>query len=225
MSSPPPNYDRQADFTGFSTTHPDEQQPGVDLDAEFDDIRTVVNKIISRLAEIQRSDGPLANHSVGPDQISPELSIGFGAPSTWASGVNYAPPQTVFHDAKFYITIAAHLSGVTFDATKFSLIADLGSGAIDAAASALLAAASAAAALASQTAAHASELAAAASAAAAAAFDSSLYLTKANNLGAVADKPTSRTNLGLRIGTTKFFVQSGDPGGAASDGDVWIRIP
>lgn len=224
MSSPPGPYERQADFTTFSATHPSDQQPGVDLDAEYEAIRLALNKLIDRVGEVQRSDGKLANGIVTPDSLSTDLTLGFGAPSPWAASTAYAPPQTVFNDAKFYIVKTAHVSGPSFDATKFSLIADLGSGAVDAAASALAAAASAAAALISQNAAHASELNAAASAAAAAAFDSSLYLTKAGNFAGLASASAGRTALGLRIGTAKIWVQSTDPGGAAADGDIWIKI-
>ena len=223
MSSPPVPYDRQANFTDWSSTHPGQQQPGVDLDKEFDAIRTALNKEISRLLEIQRSDGKLANAIVTRDSLAADVPLGFGAPTTWAANTDYAVNSTVFYDAKFWLCNTAHTSGAAFaaNAAKFSLIADLGSGAVDAAASALAAAASATAALNSANAAHASELAAAASAAAAAAFDSSLYLTKANNLAAVANPATALANLGARIGTLKIFSGGADPAATAQAGDIW----
>lgn len=47
-------------------------------------------------------------------------------------------------------------------------------------------------------------------------------LTKSGNLSGLADQATARANLGMRIGAVAVFVQSGDPGGAAQDGDIWV---
>lgn len=206
--------------------HPDEPQSGIDLDSEFDLLKTVTDKVIDRLAEIQRSDGALKNQIVTRDTLAPDITLGFAAPTPWATGQAYvANYSTVFDDAKFWLCITTHTSQGTFaaDAAKWSLIADLGSGATDAAASAVAAGLSAAAALASQNAAHASELAAAASAAAAAAFDSSLYLTKGGNLAGLADKATARvTGLGIRVGTIAIFVGGSDPAASALANDIWL---
>jgi hypothetical protein len=225
MSSPPTNYARQANFTTFSTVHPDLPQPGIDLDSEFNSVLTVANKIIARLAEIQRADGKLLNGVVTRDSLAPDITLGFGAPTPWAVGVAYtANFSTVFNDAKFWLCKTSHVSGATFvgDALKWSLIADLGSGATDAAASAITAAISAAQALASQIAAAASATAAAASAAAAAAFDSSLYLTKAGNGAGIASASAFRTAIGVRVGTIAVFSGGADPAATAQAGDVWF---
>lgn len=63
---------------------------------------------------------------------------------------------------------------------------------------------------------------AAAAVAAAAAFDGSLYLTKAGNGAGIADPAEFRGSIGLRIGTAKMWVNVGDPGADAQDGDIWI---
>lgn len=47
-------------------------------------------------------------------------------------------------------------------------------------------------------------------------------LTKSGNLSGLGDQATARANLGMRIGAVAVFVQSGDPGGAAQDGDIWV---
>ncbi len=59
MSLPPVPYDRLFNFETFSTTNPTVQQPGVQIDGEFDALKLTVDSIISRLAEVQRSDGKL----------------------------------------------------------------------------------------------------------------------------------------------------------------------
>ena len=59
MSQVPPQYNRQYSFYGFSVNNPESQQPGNELDQEFDTIRASLNQTISRLSEIQRDDGQL----------------------------------------------------------------------------------------------------------------------------------------------------------------------
>lgn len=73
-----------------------------------------------------------------------------------------------------------------------------------------------------KVAAAASAAAAAASASQAGNFDPANYLRKDDNLASVQNKPQARVNIGLRIGTAAIWVNVGDPGGAAQDGDIWI---
>lgn len=74
MSQPPVPYDRLFNFETFSTTNPTIQQPGVQIDGEFDALKITVDSLISRLSEIQRSDGklnPQAFESTGiPESIA-----------------------------------------------------------------------------------------------------------------------------------------------------------
>jgi len=74
MSQPPVPYDRIFNFETFSTTNPTVQQPGVQIDGEFDALKITVDSLISRLSEIQRSDGklnPQAFESTGiPESIA-----------------------------------------------------------------------------------------------------------------------------------------------------------
>lgn len=74
MSQPPVPYDRLFNFETFSTTNPTIQQPGVQIDGEFDALKITVDSVISRLSEIQRSDGklnPSAFESTGiPEAIA-----------------------------------------------------------------------------------------------------------------------------------------------------------
>jgi hypothetical protein len=74
MSLPPVPYDRLFNFETFSTTNPTVQQPGVQIDGELDALKITVDSVISRLSEIQRSDGklnPQAFESTGiPEAIA-----------------------------------------------------------------------------------------------------------------------------------------------------------
>lgn len=117
MSSPPGKYVRHTDFTDFSTGHPDEQQPGVDLDIEYDRLKLTTDAIIDRLAEIQRADGRLANTSVHKDALDSTvramLATGIGLPrGAWATVTAYALRDLVSVGSVTYIAVSPHTSGV-----------------------------------------------------------------------------------------------------------------
>jgi hypothetical protein len=59
MSQPPYPYNRIFDFESFSINTPAAQQPGVQLEGEYDAVKRTIDSLISRLAEIQRDDGKL----------------------------------------------------------------------------------------------------------------------------------------------------------------------
>lgn len=119
MSAPPIPYTRQANFTNFST----EQFPttGQDLEAEFNKLAQSVGSTQSRLAEIQRDDGLLANLSVHPDSLSHAvrslLAAEAGVPrGNWAPGVIYQPKDVVMHAGASYLAATEHTAGADFDA-------------------------------------------------------------------------------------------------------------
>lgn len=121
MSSAPTKYTRQADFSDFSTTHPGEQQPGVDLDNEYDRIKEVTDKTIDRLGEIQRTDGKLMNQGVHKDSLSAEvramIATGVGLPrGSWAALTDYAAKDLASFANITYIAVSAHTSGPDFSA-------------------------------------------------------------------------------------------------------------
>ena len=78
MSTPPLPYTRKANFVSYETPNPTKPKRGTDLDAEFDDIKRVLDGTQSRLAEIQRADGKLANGSVHKDALDPIVLAGIG---------------------------------------------------------------------------------------------------------------------------------------------------
>jgi len=119
MSAPPIPYTRQANFTNFAT----EQFPttGQDLEAEFNKLAQSVGSTQSRLAEIQRDDGLLANLSVHPDSLSHAvrslLAAEAGVPrGNWAPGVIYQPKDVVMHGGASYLAATEHTAGADFDA-------------------------------------------------------------------------------------------------------------
>ena len=129
MSSPPTPFDRQTSFAQYSSENPGEAHDGTDLDAEFNEVKVVLDETQARLAEIQDEDGSLARGSVGRAQLDSSITIGFEAPTAWATATSYeADISTVFKDAKFYTCIVSHTSG-TFSADLYALkwleVADL----------------------------------------------------------------------------------------------------
>ncbi|WP_247334851.1 hypothetical protein [Bradyrhizobium sp. 147] len=118
-------YDRQSSYALFSAENPKAQIPGNLLDAEFNAVKVALDDTQQNLALIQDDDGVLKRGSVGRAQFDSSVSLGFGAPSQWASGVLYtAQVNTVFHNSIFYIANTTHTSGVSFDASKWDEIAD-----------------------------------------------------------------------------------------------------
>lgn len=124
--SQPTQYTRQYDFTGHSTTRPNTPQPGVQLDAEFNQIRNSLNSALNNLALIQRDDTGLANGSVGIDQLDSVVQAiiagsGFTVKGDWAASTAYVPGDLVANDGKIYLVLEAHNSSA-------SLAADIASG-------------------------------------------------------------------------------------------------
>lgn len=119
MSSPPTAYIRADNYTAFSTVNPDQQQPGTSLDNEFDRLKNTTDTIISRLGEIQRSDGALRNQLVTMDSLSPTViglmtAIGGSYRGPWVTGTAYAQKDFVSSGGNSYAALTAHVAGATF---------------------------------------------------------------------------------------------------------------
>ena len=133
MSAAPPSFSPQ---TSFSTLA---QQPisstglpGSELDGEFARAADSINKIKSRLSEIQRDDGKLRNGAVTTDSLSQEvrgLVISSGTnPVTWATSQQFAVGDLISNppgETGTYLCITAHTSSSLFvnDLSKWALIA------------------------------------------------------------------------------------------------------
>lgn len=142
----PNGYERDYGFQNYQDTHPQNPLPGDQLDAQLDAVGEKTADIAAFLRKALRSDGSIANGSVGVDQLAADLTIGFKEPSTWAPGTIYDEGDTAFYADAFYQCVTAHTSGATFSSGNWTLLVDFGAQATAAAASAVAAAASATAA-------------------------------------------------------------------------------
>lgn|GEM_PF-2800473 len=117
MSSSPTPYTIGYNFTAFQAADPDTPLPADMLDAEHSLIRTSLNQTISRLAEIQRSDGRLKNAVVHPDSFT-AASLALMASGTWRvrgawlTATAYAVSDLVSESNGVYVCVTAHTSGV-----------------------------------------------------------------------------------------------------------------
>lgn len=110
MAQPIP-YERSYSFTNWSSSHPSDPHPGVQLDAQFDALEVTTDQIRTNLALIQRDDGLLANGSVGADQLSTEITIGLRSIGPWATSTAYVVNDAVWYGSMLYRCLVAHTSG------------------------------------------------------------------------------------------------------------------
>lgn len=114
MSSAPLPYERLVSFYSYEQTYPTLPKRGADLDAEFNALRTTVNAVLNRLAEIQRDDGLLANSSVHPQSLTSETFVLLGSDfvprGSWLSATTYNPGDLVEHNGLNYLATVTHVS-------------------------------------------------------------------------------------------------------------------
>jgi len=124
MSSVPPDYVKAASFTTLA------QQPittaglpGTQLDNEFVNISTTVNKTIDRLSELQQDDGKLRSNVVTINSLSPDTAAAIAAAGStiygeWVAGKAYVPGDIIVYgsDGYAYMAAIAHTSGADFNA-------------------------------------------------------------------------------------------------------------
>lgn len=123
MSSVPTPYNETNNFTLFSTNYPTAQQPGTQLDQEFQNIQLAVSTTQSRLAEIQRDDGQLVNQIVTRDSLAADIMAGVNTPSPWLPSTLYTVRDSVIVlGSSWYWCTVEHTSGLTFSPTNWQLI-------------------------------------------------------------------------------------------------------
>ena len=126
MAQPLP-YERDYDFEGFQSGHPQTPLPGDKVNDEFDLVQGVVDELLVRIALLQDDDLALKRGSVGYDQLNAEVDIGFIPPTLWTTTTAYVVRSTVFANSNFYRCLVSHTSG-TFStdlaAGKWELVAD-----------------------------------------------------------------------------------------------------
>jgi hypothetical protein len=123
----PTAYNRVFSFTNFATDAPADPLPGTQVDAELNAVKQTLDETLTNLALLQRDDGRLANETVGRDQLTASIQLGFEAPTPWETGVSYAVSDTVFQGGRFYECETAHIAGVfatDLGAGKWTLLAD-----------------------------------------------------------------------------------------------------
>lgn len=108
-------YERQYNFQNFQATQPTVPLPADKVDSEYDAIKLTLDEILSNLNLIQRSDGALANGSVGLDQLAANITLGINVPTVWESGESYVTLDAVFVGTGLYRCLVAHTSGVFND--------------------------------------------------------------------------------------------------------------
>lgn len=124
----PTAYNRLTSFSNYQAQNPAEPLSGASLDAELNAVRLTLSEILDNLALVQRDDGALANESVGLDQLSPEIEVGWQAPEVWVTATAYVVGNTVFHGSGFYRVLEDHTAGTfatDLAADKLELIVDL----------------------------------------------------------------------------------------------------
>lgn len=78
MPAPTP-YVLTYDFTSFQEANPTTPLPADKHEIEYNNISTSIGEIIGNIGLIQRSDGQLANKSVGVDQLADDVRLFLGA--------------------------------------------------------------------------------------------------------------------------------------------------
>jgi hypothetical protein len=124
----PTAYNRVASFTNLQAAAPADPPPGATLDAEFNAVKATIDEILANIELIQRDDGALANESVGLDQLSEDIEVGWQAPEVWVTATDYVVGNTVFRGSAFYRCLVDHTAGTfttDLSAGKWEEIVDL----------------------------------------------------------------------------------------------------
>lgn len=125
--SDPTAFTASYNFSGWQSVNPDTPLPGTQVDIQFAAIETSTTEIVAAIQDIRRSDGALANQSVGPDQLADSLVIGFTLRGAWSDATDYSAGDGVVYGTSFYKALTTHTSSVatrpdTDDATWVFLL-------------------------------------------------------------------------------------------------------
>lgn len=118
MSQAPTPYTRQKNFVSDATSNPNitVAQIATGLDAEYIALQNSVNQTISRLSEIQRSDGSVLNpQTVTIDSLNDQVkqfitSLKGVFKGSWADGTSYSYSDIVTNNSVIYYCLVAHTS-------------------------------------------------------------------------------------------------------------------
>ena len=109
MSQPAP-YDPLTQFLSYQAQQP--WFPGQQLDAEFNNLATVLDEVEANLALIQGDQGALQNGIVTYSSLASTLqSAGLQPLTPWATGTRYQPTQCVVYNSALYQCETQHVAG------------------------------------------------------------------------------------------------------------------
>lgn len=128
MSEVPAPYTRKFNFENWSATNPNTQQPGVSLDAEYNDIKRLTDELLARLALIQRDDGALKNGVVTRLALGADFASGVNPPIPYAHFTQYDINDSVTYNGTWYWCKTPHNSGPGFNPTYWQFIGTFFSG-------------------------------------------------------------------------------------------------
>jgi hypothetical protein len=98
-------------YTAFATGQGDNSFPGSSLDSDLAGLASNIDAVNGFLRGITRSDGEIANQSVGPEQLKPGLVLGIEPPTAWVTATAYLVGDTVFAELGYYLCAVDHTSG------------------------------------------------------------------------------------------------------------------
>lgn len=111
MSAPTP-FVPGYDYTAFQAAHPTTPLPADKIEIDLNAIQTTTDEIIENLGLIQRTDGKIANDSIGYDQLKDEVTLSINSLADWTTATEYVVSDTVYYGNNVYRCIVAHTSGV-----------------------------------------------------------------------------------------------------------------
>lgn len=104
----PDTYKIEYSYTGFAAGLGNGSFPGTQLDNDLAGFGKANANILAFLQSTFRSDGKLHNNSVGPDQLSPALKIGFTNRGQWQADTRYDAGDGVVYADRFYSARKQH---------------------------------------------------------------------------------------------------------------------
>lgn len=127
MPQPSP-YVPSYSFTEWQVLNPTRPLPAGQVDGELALIQETLDQVIANMALLQRDDGQLANGSVNYEQFAAGIDLGFNPPLPWATAQSYDTRDTVFNGSSMYRCTVAHTSGnfaTDLSNSKWVFVADL----------------------------------------------------------------------------------------------------
>lgn len=128
--SQPTSYNRLTSFTNYQAANPTAALQGSSVDLEFNAVKATLDAVLANLAVIQNDDTTVKNASIGVNQMSASVALGFNPVKTWVTGTAFtaSPASTVFNGSSIYICLVSHTGGVfatDLAAGKWQLILNL----------------------------------------------------------------------------------------------------